>query len=122
MVKKKIVGVIENVKLSGKKTVSVLALMDSGAFLTSMDTKLAKRAGFGPPHRTTTVKNPSLHEKIKRPVVEGVIEIAGRKFVAEINLQDRSHMNFPLIIGRNILCGNFIIDPEKNFDLLKRKK
>lgn len=116
---KKIIGLIEKIKIGSIET---LALMDTGAFQTSVDTRFAKEIGLGKPYRTTTVKNPSIKKRVKRPVVSATLVIAGRNFSTEVNLQDRSHMKFPVIVGRNILCGNFIIDPEKNLELILRKK
>src|SRR3989338_6673345 len=98
------VGLIEEVKIIGEKTVSTLALFDTGANRTSVDIELASKAGLGPITRMGRVKNPSIKKKISRPVVKARLEIAGKMFDAEVNIQDRSHMNFPVIIGRDILA------------------
>ena len=45
------------------------------------------------------------------------IKILGKVFDTEVNIQDRSHMSFPVIIGRNILTGNFVVDTEKNHNI-----
>ncbi len=120
--KKDIVGIVEKIKVIGEKEIETIALCDSGASSTSVDMKLAAKARLGPIVRTTTIKNPSLKMEIRRPVVRAKIVIKGREFETEVNVQDRSHMTFPVIIGRNILSGNFIIDTKKNFEIFQKMK
>ena len=67
---------------------------------------------MGKPIRTMKVKSPSLKGYVRRPVVKVRIRIKGRVFNTEANIQDRSHMKFPVIIGRNLLTGNYLVDPE----------
>lgn len=119
---KKVIGLVENVILIGKKRFKTQAVCDTGAKGTSIDIKVAGKAQLGPIIRAAKVKNPSVKTSTERPVVRAIIEIAGRKFDVEVNLQDRSHMKFPVIIGRNILLGNFVVDVEKNHELWKNKK
>ena len=118
--KKISVGLVENIEIVGHKSIKTRALFDTGARLTSVDTELASKAKLGPVVRVTKIKNPSHKENVSRPVVVVKIKIKGRSFDTEVNLQDRSHMKFPVIIGRNILSGNFIVDSEKNAHLFKR--
>jgi hypothetical protein len=110
---KKLVGLVEKIELIGEKRVSTLALCDSGAKNTSVDIGLAAQARLGPIVKTTKIKSASLSSHIRRPVVKAKIRIKGKVFNIEVNVQDRSHMTFPVIIGRNILTGNFIIDTKK---------
>jgi len=49
-----------------------------------------------------------------RPVVELEVEINGETIVAEFSLKDRSHMTYPVLIGRNILAGRAIVDVSEN--------
>jgi len=51
----------------------------------------------------------------KRPVVEMELCIASRKLRARVNLNDRSHMRYPMLIGRNVITGNFLVDPSQSF-------
>ena len=120
MKNRQIVGLVEPVKIIGKKTVSVLALCDSGAQRTSVDVKVAAKAELGPVIKIAYVRNPSLKRQVTRPVVVAEIKIKGKTFNSEVNLQDRSHMTFPMIIGRNILSGNFVVDAKKNQELFKK--
>ena len=41
-------------------------------------------------------------------------ELAGRRWPAEINLTERGHMLFPMLLGRNALAG-FVVDPGASY-------
>lgn len=118
---KKTMGIVEKVKIIGVKSTSSYAVFDTGARTTSVDVRMASRAGLGPITGVVRVKNPSVKSHSRRPLVLAKVEIDGKEFEREINIQDRSHMNFPIIIGRDILAGNFIVDPQKNLDIFKRR-
>ncbi len=110
---KEVLGVVEKVMVMGEKgEEEVRAIIDTGAKLNSLDIRLARRIRVGEPIRTMKVKNPSLKEYVRRPVVKVRIRLKGRVFDTEANLQDRKHMKFPVIIGRNLLVGRFMVDPE----------
>ena len=121
MGEKEIVGIVEEIQIIGVKKIKTLALFDSGAHLTSVDMRLASKAQLGPIVGTMIVKNPSVQSEVRRILVKAQIKIKDKIFDVKVNLQDRSHMSMPVIIGRNILSGNFIVDPYKNQDLLKKK-
>jgi hypothetical protein len=121
MPEKEIIGIVEKIKVIGEKSVDTLALCDTGATLTSVGIILASKAQLGPIVRITKVKNPSLKTQVKRPVVRAKIKIKNRVFDVDVNIQDRSHMTFPVIIGRNILSGNFIVDPSINGEMMRKK-
>ena len=46
----------------------------------------------------------------ERWFIEVDIALAGRQFVAEVNLSDRQSMLFPLLLGRSALAGRFHVD------------
>jgi hypothetical protein len=119
---KRLVGIVEEVEVTGREGVKTLAVFDSGARMTSIDVRLAARAKLGPIVKTTKISNPSLRGQVRRPVVEAKITIKDRVFEALANIQDREHMTFPVIIGRNIISGNFIIDTKKNLDLYEKER
>jgi len=119
---KKVVGIVERVKIIGEKTINVFALFDTGAARTSVDTRLAERARLGSPIKTTMVRHASMKNEIKRPVVKAKVKIKGNDFNVKASLQDRAHMTFAVIIGRDILAGNFIVDPNKNKELFRKKR
>ena len=52
----------------------------------------------------------------KRPVVEMLICLGGKKIRGRVGLADRSDFIYPLLIGRNFLkAGDFLIDPEQTY-------
>ena len=116
------VGLIEEVTIIGRKELKTLALFDTGAKVSSVDISLASKAKLGPIVRTQRIKNPSFKQQTMRPVVSAKIRIKKRIFESMVNIQDRSHMTFPIIIGRNIIVGNFIVDPQKNLNLFDKMK
>jgi hypothetical protein len=111
---KSVVGLVEHVKVTGENAAVVRALFDTGAKSTSIDSAVARRVGLGKPLRYTTIYSASNIKGVRRPVVRAILEIMGRKFDTEINVQDRSHMRFKMIVGRNVLSGNFVVDPERH--------
>jgi hypothetical protein len=117
---KEVVGIIEKVEISGRNTVETMALFDTGAKMTSIDVRLAAKAQLGPIVKTSRISNPSLKGQVRRPVVEARIIINENKFDALVNIQDREHMTFPLIIGRNVITGNFIVDTNRNIEIYER--
>jgi hypothetical protein len=117
---KKVLGIVEKVKIIGRGEAEALALIDTGAKLSSVDIRLAAEAGIGPVIRTTKIKSASKDTSTRRAVLNATIEIAGKKFRTEVNIADRTKMAFPVLIGRSILEGSFLVDSEKNRDLFKR--
>lgn len=50
----------------------------------------------------------------RRPVVEVRICLGPRRFRTRVTLADRSHMEFPFLVGRNTLKkGNFVVDARR---------
>jgi len=122
---KKVVGIVERVTLVGNKKVKTYAVFDTAANMTSIDTKLASEAQVGSAIRTASIKNPSTKARTNRPVVKVRLDIGGKTYTCEANMQDRSHMTARMIIGRDVLVGNFVVDPEKNlkkFQSMQEKK
>ena len=108
---KTIVGVVEKVTLasdSGEKEFD--ARIDTGARLSSIDTNLVAELGLGPITRTKKVR--SANGKSLRPVIKIKVKLADREFEEDFTVTDRSHMTFPVLIGRNILEQDFLIDPK----------
>ncbi|MBW1839491.1 MAG: ATP-dependent zinc protease [Deltaproteobacteria bacterium] len=117
---KDVIGLVENIEIMGRKNIKAKALFDTGAHRTSVDVRLASRAELGPIIKTTLVRNPGSTREVRRPIVEATIKINGVEFKTDVNIQDRSHMTFPVIIGRNIISGNFVVDPKKNLEIYKK--
>lgn len=56
-----------------------------------------------------TVKNSFGHSE-RRYVVKTIVEVAGRKVKTQFSLADRYKMSFPVLLGRRLLQGRFIVD------------
>lgn len=51
----------------------------------------------------------------KRPVIRLWLCIGDRMNAAEVNLADRSHLNYQVLIGRTFLQGKYLIDSQRTF-------
>lgn len=58
---------------------------------------------------TRTVRS-SNGEVQERHVIEADVVIAGRTIRTKFNLADREAMNYPVLLGRRLLKGNFLVD------------
>ncbi|SIO28033.1 ATP-dependent zinc protease family protein [Halodesulfovibrio marinisediminis] len=68
--------------------------------------------------RTVRVKKrPSGYDE--RPVIKAQIHIASKVFDAEINLTDRTHFSYKLLVGRKDLRKGFLIDSSQKYRLGK---
>ncbi|MBW3015497.1 RimK/LysX family protein [Candidatus Woesearchaeota archaeon] len=109
---KAIIGCTEKVIVYGPKgKKKVTARIDTGAAKNSIDTNLAAELNLGPVIKTTEIK--SALGITTRPIIEATIEIAGKKIKSEFTLANRGHMNYSVLIGRNLLKHGFLIDPNK---------
>jgi hypothetical protein len=100
------------------------ARVDTGAATTSLDTRDIKiRDGFAEfnlpePYGGQAVRLPvkkmrslrSSSGREQRPVVDLTICIGRQKMQVEVNLANRSWMEFPLLLGRNVIEKGFIVD------------
>jgi hypothetical protein len=53
--------------------------------------------------------------------IRAEVELAGRHFMADINLTDRRHMLFPLLLGRTALDGRFLVDSSLSYSQTPRR-
>ncbi len=67
------------------------------------------------------VKN-STGEEQTRYRVKLLVRFKGRKIRARFTLADRSSQVYPVLIGRNVLRGKFIVDVKKGINLTALKK
>lgn len=51
----------------------------------------------------------------ERFIVKTTLILLGKSLVAELSLTDRSEMRYPVLIGRKLIKGNFIVDVSKKF-------
>jgi RimK family alpha-L-glutamate ligase len=101
---KVIVGYIEEVVLSGTRgNKTVLAKSDTGATRTSIDAELAAEIGTGPILDIVKIKSGSLKSGRARPVVDLVVGVGGTQHTVTASVEDRSHMDYPVLLGRDIL-------------------
>ncbi len=99
-----IIGYTEEVVLSGTSgSKSVRAKSDTGATRTSIDTQLAADIGAGPIKSITRVKSGSRKTAKSRPVVDVVVGVGGNQHTVTASVEDRSHMDYPVLLGRDIL-------------------
>ncbi len=58
----------------------------------------------------TRIVRSSNGEEQERHVIEADVIIAGRTIRTKFNLADREAMNYPILLGRRLLKGNFLVD------------
>lgn len=111
---KKTVNVFEDAEIQsfmGEK-VLVKAKMDTGAYRTSIDEDLAQSLGLLNPENILLEKYyKSALGREKRPLVELVFWLGGRKIKTVANISDRSKLKRPMVIGRRDLEG-FLVNAE----------
>ncbi|WP_435335635.1 RimK family alpha-L-glutamate ligase [Haloarchaeobius sp. TZWWS8] len=111
-----VVGYTEEVVVSGTSdSKTVLAKSDTGATRTSIDTGLAADIGAGPIKSVMRVKSGSLKQGKSRPVVDLVVGVGGNQHTVTASVEDRSHMDYPVLLGRDIL-KNYQVDVSKRVD------
>jgi hypothetical protein len=115
----KTINVWELVKVVGinKEKFEVAAKVDTGAWRTSIDKKLATKLGL------TKRSNLLWSKKVKsglgkevRQVINLKYYIAGRKIKTIASLANRSHLRSQLIIGRRDLEGFLVKSSEKDVE------
>ncbi|MFB6130356.1 MAG: RimK/LysX family protein [Salinigranum sp.] len=110
------IGYIEEVVVSGTSgSEQVLAKSDTGATRTSIDTSLAAEIGAGPIKSMTRVRSGSVKSGKARPVVDLVIGVGGTQHTVTASVEDRSHMGYPLLLGRDIL-EHYRVDVRRRAD------
>jgi hypothetical protein len=110
------IGFTEQVVVSGTSgTKTVIAKSDSGAARTSIDLQLAADIGAGPIHTVSRVRSGSSKQSKTRPVVDLVIGIGGEQYTVAANIEDRTHMTHPLLLGRDVL-KNYRLDVSRRVE------
>ncbi|HUD10366.1 MAG TPA: RimK/LysX family protein [Candidatus Saccharimonadales bacterium] len=129
MTNKTIIGCVEKVKFSELELPSVPARIDTGATTSAVwatDIKEVKGTlyftlfGKGSEYYNGVVIKSKSYEQRSvtssngisedRYVVKFLIQIAGRKIHASFTLANRSGQTYPVLVGRNILRGKFLVD------------
>lgn len=105
------VGLIEEVKLIGtKRTIKVPGKFDTGARRTSIDIKIAKKIGV---KKIGKQKISNVHGHSIRPAVELKLQINRKKLKTKANISNREHRTYKVLIGRDVIFSNFVIDLTK---------
>lgn len=133
---KQVVGAVEKVFISPPGII-LPARIDTGAATSSIDArKIETFERNGDPWVRFLILNPENKEKIEleckivrgvrivqavkedktyRHVVELVVTLGTTVRTAEFTLANRSHMEFPVLIGRNILMDSMTVDISKKY-------
>jgi len=111
------------VKIKGKKgIVTKRALFDTGATRTSIDVKTAAKAGVGPIISSVRVKSAnSSRGYLRRAIAEAVIIVRGKKFKVGVNVEDREGLPYSILVGRDIIHNNFLIDVSRTHTSYKMR-
>ena len=111
-----VIGYTEEVVVTGTSgSQTVTAKSDTGATRTSIDTRLAAEIGAGPIKSIARVKSGSRKTTKSRPVVDVVVGVGGTQHTVTASVEDRSHMEYPVLLGRDIL-GNYQVDVGRRVD------
>lgn len=52
---------------------------------------------------------------IERPVVTMGFCVGGKMVDAEVNLADRNHFKYQMLVGRSLMARRFVVDPERTY-------
>lgn len=97
----------------GKKTVIAFNLLDPSHPEYNEKEFILKK------YNKKVVKSSTGHSE-DRYIIETTIQLFNKTYPIELSLSDRKDMKFPILIGRKLLMGNFIIDVSRinlSFDL-----
>ena len=122
------IGLVEDVVLMPWK-IRLPARIDTGAAVSSLDARSLKvidnEVEFVLPSKYggQKIRLPiagwhtvrSAEAKERRPIIEIELCVGPKLIRAKVNLNDRSQMNYPFLLGRNILTENFVVDCDRNY-------
>lgn len=108
-----IIGIRENITIitPGGTTHSTVAKIDTGAYRTTLDVKIAERLNLVDVKKYKQVRG--VLGKESRPIIDLVFELQNKKIHTEAFVADREEMKHDIIIGRRDL-KKFLVDPAKN--------
>lgn len=94
--------IISVIGRKGARSVRFKLVGDAGATVVEMPVADVHRV------RTADAARPE-----RRPTVDLEMCVAGRRFTVEVTLNDRSNMEYRMLLGRNALAGRFVVDLEQ---------
>lgn len=133
-----VIGRLEKVDIPTWDLFELEAKIDTGAYTSSLHCHHIEVAGTGeqqtvrfnlldpsheayneklfelPVHKSKKVKS-SNGQTEERIIIKTELILAGLKLNAELSLTDRSEMRYPLLIGRKLLKGRFLVDVNKKY-------
>jgi len=105
-----VLPVVSPVFIKTKDTIKeIKAKLDTGAFRSSIDKSLAEELGLIIDKEKIYIKSAS--GQAYRPTTKLSFQLAGKKITSQVTVIDRSHLKYPMIVGRLDLKG-FLIRPE----------
>lgn len=132
MKKKTVVGRVEFIDFPKLKLTEVEAKVDTGAYSTSIHCedieekedekgkklcftivhpvkKTKKRRVCVRTYSTVYVKS-SNGQREKRYAIESSVRMANKVHITKLTLSNRDNMKYPVLLGRKLLRGNYIVD------------
>jgi hypothetical protein len=122
------IGLVEDVVLMPWK-IRLPARIDTGAAVSSLDARglkvIDQEVEFVLPSKYGgqkfrlpiadwhTVR--SAEAKERRPIIEIELCIGPKLIRARVNLNDRTRMKYPFLLGRNVLMENFVVDCDRTY-------
>ena len=106
-----VIGITAHVQVAAadNTTRALIAKIDTGAWRTTIDYSLAKQLGLNTKIVTRNKVRGALGRQ-ERPIIELSLTLHDKLIKTQAYLTDRSHMKYPMIIGRRDLKG-FLVDP-----------
>lgn len=138
---KKLIGRAEKISFPEFDVLNIPARVDTGAKTSSVwATDIKEYDGvlhftlFGPQSALytgkvcqvsqfeKTVVASSIGEPQERYKIRILIKLHGKKIRARFTLADRSQQTYPILIGRNVLRGKFVVDVQDGKPLYKEER
>ncbi|MCK4883597.1 MAG: ATP-dependent zinc protease [Candidatus Diapherotrites archaeon] len=107
------IGLTEEVIIkSQKKSIKTVAKIDTGATRSSIDKNIVfELEAENEPRKRVRVKS-ALGEE-KRRLVRLEIDLCGKSIMSTFSISDRLDHEHHVLIGRDVLFGNFVVDVSK---------
>jgi len=117
---RKVIGIFEPIKIftPDNKEINLMAKIDTGAYLTSIDEKIAEKAKLKKIDKI--IKASSVLGEESRPLVELKFSLEGQLIETRACTTDRSHVKYDIIIGRRDL-KKFLLDPLRKSKIIKEE-